>query len=271
MASRRVGLAAAAAHAVQPFAVNSFWRNSPHPCYLLGYMQSHAVTLTTLSLSVTIACSSPSQSQDAAIDASVDASVDAGPCGTGYFLTGDLVDWDSTTANFRGIFNALVLVDSDATRTDRTSPNGRFELCVAAAPRTRLSVDAPTPYIDGLIVADQTVIAATGSMSVRSFTATRAASFFTEQNVAGGFDNSKAQLLIQVVGTPRTITIDQASTSLQRNNDTWSPGAIGIEVLFVNLNPAAGMTTVSSTGTVLGAGSVPLAAGKLTFATIVLQ
>ncbi len=223
-------------------------------------------------------CPSDPATPDAVIDAPIDArrdAPDAGPCGVDTFLTGDFVDWDSTTVNFKGIFNASFTVDGAATRTDQTSPNGRFELCIAATPRTRLFVDAPgtgtTGYVDGLLIADQPVLAAAGSISTRSFTNARALSFYTEQNITGGYDVGKAHLLVQTIGTPRAITLDRAASPRALNGTTWTASAAGSEVLFGNLDPMQDQVVVGSSGVVLGAGAVPLVAGKITFVTLVLQ
>lgn len=213
---------------------------------------------------------------DAKVDASIDATVDAGRCGADYFLTGDLVDWDSTEANFRGVFPAVFSVEGEPARMDQTSPNGRFELCIVAAARTRLNVDAPgagdTGYVDAILIADKSVTDAIGFVSTRSFRNARAAEFFTQQGIAGGYDATKAQLLVQTVGTPRAVTIDRVASPVALDaNNVWAAGAAGSEVLFPNLDPATATVNVGSSGTVLGAGAVPLVAGKLTFVTLVLQ
>ncbi|MBP9084870.1 MAG: hypothetical protein KBG15_02085 [Kofleriaceae bacterium] len=245
---------------------------------------SRRVTMRDALLGVLLAtilagCPSDPAMPDAVIDGPVDARrdalVDAGPCGAETFLTGDFVDWDSTTVNFKGIFDASFTVDGAPTRTDKTSPNGRFELCIVTTARTRLSVDAPgvsaAGYVDALLIADQAVLDIAGSVSTRSFTNARAMSFYTEQNIAGGYDVSKAQLLVQTIGTPRAVTIDRVASPRGLNGETWSATAAGSEVLFANLDPTQDQVVVGSSGVVVGAGAVPLVAGKLTFVTLVLQ
>lgn len=237
------------------------------------------VLVATTSVVPLTGCPSNPATPDAAIDAPVDARrdalVDAGPCGVDRLLTGDFVDWDSTTVNFKGIFDGSFTVDGAPTRTDKTSPNGRFELCIVSSARTRLLVDAPgagaTGYVDALLIADQAVLDIAGSLSTRSFTNARAMSFYTEQNIAGGYDASRAQLLVQTIGAPRAVTIDRAASPRALNGETWSATAAGSEVLFANLDPIQDQVVVGSSGTVVGAGAVPLVAGKLTFVTLILQ
>ena len=248
---------------------------------------SHSVAMYGALLGVAVSmtqpgCPSDSAATDAPLDGPHDAQVDArldgpdaGPCGMEVFLTGDFVDWDSTTANFKGVFDASFTVDGAAMRTDKTSPNGRFELCIEAAPRTRLLVDAPgagaNGYVDALLIADKAVLDLVSSISTRSFTTTRAVSFYLEQNIAGGYDASKAQLLVQTIGTPRAVTIDRAASPRALNGETWSATAAGTDVLFANLDPIQDQVVVGSSGAVIGAGSVPLVAGKLTFVTLILR
>lgn len=232
------------------------------------------------SVSLVAGCPNSPAQVDAAIDAKgdapIDAAIDAGRCGAEYFLTGDMVDWDSTEANFHGVFPAVFSVDGEPTRMDQTSPNGRFELCIASAARTRLNVDAPgtgpTGYVDAILIADKAVTDQIGFVSTRSFRNARASEFYTQQAIAGGYDAGKAHLLVQTVGTPRAVTIDRSATPVAMDAaNVWAAGAVGTEVLFPNLDPIMATVNVGSSGTVLGAGPVPLVAGKLTFVTLVLQ
>jgi hypothetical protein len=232
--------------------------------------------VAVVSASIVASCSSGEKTFDArSTDAAVDAGIDAGRCAPGFFVTGEYIDWDSSDVTFRGIFDASFTVQSDPTKTDKTSPNGRFELCAPNASRAVLTVDGPgagtTAYVDGLMVIDKAVIDASAAISARSFTAARAVTFFQEQAVPTGFDANRSQLLVNVVGTPRAVTVDAAATALSLNGATWGAGATGSTVFFANL--PAGRTTVNvgSSGTVIGAGAVPLTAGKFTYVTLMLQ
>src|SRR5262249_18777186 len=55
----------------------------------------------------------------------------AGPCGAEASFTGEMIDWDSTTASFCGVLGAVWTVRGDATRKQTTPPNGRLTMCLA--------------------------------------------------------------------------------------------------------------------------------------------
>ena len=55
-------------------------------------------------------------------------------CAPEMLVTGEYVDWDSTEANFKGVMGAKFTLQSDATKTASTAPNGRFIMpCIPAA------------------------------------------------------------------------------------------------------------------------------------------
>lgn len=250
-----------------------------------GRAASGACTLVTLAVLVASSlagCSGPAarpdaadDAQDAARDASVDAKVDAGPCGADRFFTGDFVDWDSDEVNFKGIFDASFTVVGAPTRTDKTSPNGRFELCVANAAETRVTVDAPgtgeMAYLDGTLVITDAAMAAASStigISLRSMRRSRAQTFFAEQQIAGGFAADRGHLLVAIDGGAATVSLDRVAPAVARSGATWAAGTTGQWVFFANLDPAQNTVTVSAPGTV-GATTVPVVAGQLTMLALV--
>lgn len=190
-----------------------------------------------------------------------------GSCAKGeVFFTGELIDWDSTTAVFRGINDAALTVASDAARTDKTSPNGRFELCLASAATTPVTVDATSAstYLDGVAIADLEVLAAGIIPSFRSFTAMREMQF--TPRIALG----KAQVYVDVAGAQREVTLPASHEAVFAfDGTTWAPGATGRAVLFVNVDARTPSTTVTMPGTFLGGETVPLTANQLTFVTVV--
>jgi hypothetical protein len=191
-------------------------------------------------------------------------------------FTGEYVDWFSTdTGFFCGIFQATFTVHGDSTRTNQTNPNGRFTLELAPAQTTQIDITPPTAQsecsnpkstynVPGIMIADASVIASGQMISARSFTVA------AEPGV--GFDSTKAQVLVHVDGTPRAVSITGTHQPTEAFDGTsWAAGDSGPNVYFPNVDPTGGTTTISTTGTALGTGSVPIAAGTFTYVTIVEQ
>ncbi|MEZ4358841.1 MAG: hypothetical protein R3B48_01575 [Kofleriaceae bacterium] len=191
-----------------------------------------------------------------------------GPCPTGeVFYTGELVDWVSTPATFRGVFDASFTVDGDAARTDQTSPNGRFELCLANAASTRVLIDATadSTYQDGVAVVDLDVLKAGVTMSLRSFTTMQEAGF--TPRLAPG----KAHVFIDVAGAARAITLSAAyEAAFAFDGTQWVAGTSGRAVFFANVEPGAAAKATMS-GRFVGGASVPREADRLSFVTVVGQ
>ena len=191
-------------------------------------------------------------------------------------FTGEYVDWDSTdTGFFCGIFQATFTVHGDPSRTNLTNPNGRFMLDLAPAQTTQIDITPPTAQsecsqpkstynVPGILIADASVIASGQMYSARSFTVDKAPTV--------GYDSSKAQVLVHVDGTPRAVSITGNHQPAEAfDGTTWAAGDTGVNVYFPNVDPAPGTTTVSTTGSALGTGTVPIAAGTFTYVTIVEQ
>jgi hypothetical protein len=226
-------------------------------------------------------CPGPTASPDArGVDAPPDAPIDAGPdagrCAGELFLTGEYVDWDSTSTSFHGVANATFAIDNDANpaHQDLTSPNGRAELCMPATGRSRITITPATgqPYLIGHFVADAAVFASGRIFSLKGLTTTRASTFY-----AGfpplTFDAGKPQLLVQVSGAPVAITLTGATAGktlvFDKAQDLWTEGGsntgTGSMVLFTNLST----TTPTITGATIGDGALDAVAGELTMITVV--
>jgi hypothetical protein len=194
-----------------------------------------------------------------------------GPCAQGeIFFTGELLDWDSTSERPRGVNAATFTAVGEATRTDQTAPNGRFELCLANAATTQVTVDATaaSTYLDGVAVAERAVLATGTIPSLRSFTALREMQF--APRVALG----KAQVLVDVAGAQRAVTLPVAyEAAFAFDGATWAAGTTGRAVFFVNVDAsaAARTTKVTMPGSFVGGETVPLTANQLTFVTVVGQ
>ncbi len=232
------------------------------------------------------ACSDPPAKPDASIDAPkiIDArAIDAGVCGTDVPFTGELVDWDSTEAQFCGVLGATWTVrgSSDPKETHTSNaPNGRIVMCIPSQSSTTIDITVPAGNspcagtmtsgyaIRGIAMANATVqamIPATDLFSARAFTTARQTTFYTQ--IGAAFDPAKGGLFVHVAGTPKAVSIDVAHDATQAfDGTTWAAGASGADVYFPNV--PAGAATITATGAI-GGGPAPIEANAITYVTIV--
>lgn len=184
------------------------------------------------------------------------------PCAPEMQVTGEYIDWDSTT----GVVGAKFTLQGDATKSASTAPNGRFIMPCLARADALINVE-PTPasgYVPGVVVVNKAVIETGAMLTYRSFTMTRAADF--------GFDASKAGVFVNIQGTPRAVSVAGAGTSFAFNGDSWAQGTTGKHVYFPGVVPGVtGMATVAMSGTAVGTGSVLVTAGSITYVTVVAR
>jgi len=200
----------------------------------------------------------------------VDAPVD-GPCATGRFVSGELVDLDSTNAALEGIHNAT-FSQRGAVVTDMTSPNGRFELCAASTTTLVFDVDAPASHTDGIAYFEVEALDDDRTISLRTWAGARAQPFYTSLGLT--YDPAKAHLLIFQTFDITGFTISGASHgAVQSGNGgettgayTWTTSGAGRYVLFPNVDPAAG--SIQLIGDTSGQHTIPVEAGKISFAAI---
>lgn len=216
-------------------------------------------------IAVVGACGSGNNSHDAAV-------LGDGRCGAELDFTGEIVDWDATDAMFCGVFGATLTMHDDSSRTDKTNPNGRFELCIPRAARTRLDLVPPTStsgcsaggayVVPGIVVADQNVIGSGTLFSARMIGMTRAGSMF---------DPTKAVVFVHNEGVVHSVTSSAShGGALAWDGAQWKPGDSGVNVVFPNTDIGSGTTQIGvGTGTAIGTGSVPVEPGKFTYVTIV--
>jgi len=211
-----------------------------------------------------------------AVDAAVDAIDAGGRCGADFFLTGEYVDWDSTSVvGFDGIEFATWTVRGEPTRTVMTNPNGRVELCLAPGAVSTISIDqgSQNAYLPGIYVADPQVFQAPGLFffSTKNLKHTRATTFYAN-DLALTFDAQRAHLLVQKQGAPIALTSSRGGTAFAVDNGddlTWTAGSSGGLVLFANIDISGGATTtLGSTTAFVGPTTLPLEAGTLTITTI---
>lgn len=192
------------------------------------------------------------------------------PDGEVYF-SGELVDWDSPSASVRGVNAATFTVDGEAARTDQTSPNGRFELCIAKASPTKIAISptSASTYLGGTAIAELEVLAekrASGDFvipSFRSFTAIQEMRF--TPRVALG----KAQVYVDVIGEQRAVTLPATyEKAFAFDGTAWAEGTTGRAVFFTNVDTGAD-SRVTMSGTFVGGKTVPLTANQITFVSVV--
>jgi hypothetical protein len=209
-------------------------------------------------------------------DAPSDMATDSGPCGTGRFVTGELLDLDSSNASFKGANNVRLTVQS-STASDATSPNGRFELCVPSASGAVTfdmvaNANATPRYMDGFVYLDGDAIFSAILISLRTFDQARRTSFYEDLGLT--YDATKAHVIVWTSGITGAVALDRDHDEAQAGTDvdgdgafTWSSGAVGAYVLFPNVD------VTNATGTISGDSlpidhTIPLAADKLTIAGV---
>jgi hypothetical protein len=190
------------------------------------------------------------------------------PCPTGeLFYTGELIDWLSTPAKFKGIFDATLTVEDQPARTDKTSPNGRFELCLVNTAVTRVKVDAiaASMYFDGVAIAESEVINSGITISMRSLT--------PMQSMNNPLLPDKAHVIAEIAGTARSVSLTGAiAPTLVFDGSQWipgGPGVVGTAAFFANLEVSDTPSKLAMSGSSLGGKSVPLLANQITFVAIV--
>jgi hypothetical protein len=203
-------------------------------------------------------------------------SADAGPCGAMLHFTGEYVDWDNDTT-FCGLPGSVFDVPGVGPQT-LNAPNGRIDFCIPDQATTLINITPPSTIpgckvvadptlkyaLPGIAVVSKAVIAAGGGMwSGRTFISGRQT-----------YDPAKAQVFVHTVGLPTAISLDAAHAHgpIQAvANTTWVVGDTGHDVFIPDVDPAGGAATLSVAGGAVGAGSIPLVAGKMTTLTVVKQ
>jgi hypothetical protein len=220
-------------------------------------------TVTFALLCGAAACTGCGAGPRVAPDAPGDAPGDSGPCGADRFVTGELVDFASSTAQLMGVFGARFTVEGMPARTTTTAPNGRFELCAPAAAAMTFDVDAPADYLDGQAYVEAEALGGR-PLSFRAYTPATAP--YT-------FDAARGHVLVFLAGDRSDLTLDRPHGPPLAGNDddgdgafTWEAGNAGRYVLFPNVD--ASSPTLTLGGDLSGPHTIPVAAGKLTLVGI---
>jgi hypothetical protein len=210
-------------------------------------------------------CGGGSGSVDAAPD------IDNGTCGAMLRFTGEYVDWDNDTA-FCGLPGSVFTIPGVGDKTI-AAPNGRIDFCIPDQPTTQMDIRPPatvpecktdktnTYQLPGIAVANKAVILAGGTWSGRTFVQGRES-----------YDPAKAQVYVHVDGPAHAVSLDAAHSPGQIQavaTNMWAPGDTGHEVFIPDVDPSGGSAMLSVAGGAIGAGSIPLVAGKMTTLTVV--
>jgi hypothetical protein len=212
------------------------------------------------------ACAGCGDDHPAVPDATAtDAATDAGPCGADRFVTGELVDLDSTTSQFMGVFNARLTLEGMPSKTATTAPNGRFELCAPATSPMMFDVDAPDAYLDGKLYLEAEALGGR-PLSLRAYTQARGSMLYA-------FDPNLGHVLVFLSFDGAELTLSRQHAAPLSGNDhdndgafTWAPGNSGRYVLFPNVDVSS--PTITLSGDYAGPHTIPVMAGKLTLAAI---
>jgi hypothetical protein len=206
-----------------------------------------------------------------AVDATPTVDIDNGSCGDQLRFTGELVDADSTMANFCGV-NAAAL--EGAGSMDDTAPNGRFDLCIPKGGATNLTV-TPSATASGCTSMPGTytmpaiAVGSTATIQSGAFFSGRMITMQRLATLAPGADMAKAFVMVHVDGNPRAVALIAGHGAAQAfNGTTWAAGESGSAVFFPNVDVGTGTTMLTAVGGAVGTGPIPLQAGKLTLVTV---
>ena len=207
-----------------------------------------------------------------------DAAIDAPAATTAY--TGEFVDWDDSDTNFCGVFGARLTVHTDASRTDSTNPNGRFNLVIGAGASTQIDVVPPTAMsqcasgiglyqMPGIMIIGDAVLATGRPSSYRMIGMDRVGPFFTSVG-ASAYDPSKAIIFVHVEGAPAPVAATGTHDApFAWSGMGWKTSNLGLDVVFPNATPGSVMVGFQDLANGIGATSVPAVAGTITYVTLV--
>jgi hypothetical protein len=223
--------------------------------------------IAALTLACCAAACAACSDHSASPDASTDAPSDANPCGADRFVTGELVDFNSTTSQFVGVLNARFTVEGMPVRTSTTAPNGRFELCAPATSAMIFDVEAPGAYLDGKAYIEAAALGGFYPVSFRALTQASASTLYA-------FDANRGHVLVFHTADGIGLSLSRAHDPALAGNDhdrdgafTWAPGQDGRYVLFPNVDVSSPTVTLLGDVTT-GPHEIPVAAGKLTLVAI---
>lgn len=236
------------------------------------------VVISVTSLVAGAACSDDTGGDvDAAVDAPTDVAIDVpdGPCGAGYQMTGEYIDWDSPTAmGFDGVEDSVFTMTTSPNTSATTAPNGRIIICLPRTP-IQLTVvhtpgSGPKLYVDALFLADPAVLSPTaGIFSARGLKIANANTSYNAISNGMTFDTAAAHVFVHKRGTATALTLGGATSYVSDgdNDTTWTAGDTGTFTLFPNVPVGiTGMATLG--GTFTGPTTIPLQAGKITIVPI---
>src|SRR5688572_24235112 len=145
-----------------------------------------------------------------------------------------------------------------------TAPNGRFIMCIPIADGL-VTVEPMTgsDYLPGTIVVKKDIVAFDYMLSYRGLKMARSAAF--------AFDAAKGHLFVNVQNGMRGVSSSPAAGATHVfDGATWATGTSGSNLFLANVTGTSASVSASG-GSVIGAGSVPLTAGAITYVTLVAK
>jgi hypothetical protein len=239
-------------------------------------------TPALIAISIATGCPSPAHHvTDAAIavDGPPDVALPADADLVDYSVTGEYLDWDSTTLVPCPIVGATWTVTYDNTRVATTDSTGSFTISLTSyyvemdvePPSVATTCTTPQSQYDlrAHAIVPPAVHYAGGHFVARSLTADRVSTFYAA--IGSAFDVTRGNLLVHIDGPQRAVSITSPHAAEQAfDGSQWSAGATGTDVYFPNIDLSGGAaTTVTVAGSAIGAGSVTLVAGKIFLMTVI--
>jgi hypothetical protein len=233
------------------------------------------VVISLTSLLTGAACSDDTGGDvDAAVDAPTDVAIDVadGPCGAGYQMTGEYIDWDSPDmGGFDGVESSTWTLTTPPGTSAMTAPNGRIIICLPRSTVELTVTQTATPYVAARFVADPAVLSVSGGIfSARGLKSADAAARYNTIMNGMTFDTAAAHVFVHKRGPATALTLTGATSSFvsDGDNDTsWTAGDTGTFTLFPNVPVGVtGMATLG--GTFTGPTTIPLQANTITIVPI---
>lgn len=208
---------------------------------------------------------------DEPIDAALDADL------VDHDVSGTYLDWDSTTAAPCPIVGAKLTVYYGGGRTATTDMNGDFTISLAPY-LPRFDIEEPTTasscadgvyQLPGMVFASGLIQWDGVHVVMRSLTTARLETFYAA--IGAPFAPTRGQLFVHIAGPPRAVSISSPHDALQAfDGATWSPSDTGSDVFVPNIDlSTSAWTTVTIAGDAVGAGSIELVPGTITYITVI--
>lgn len=201
----------------------------------------------------------------------------AAPCGSEWLVRNRVVDFDSLYNTPEPIAGATIELIGDPARTATTDTEGWFSLCVPAVMPVRMTLDAPGDYLDTELHYEAPFNEHPNApgRSIRTITASRAASFYTQRGLT--FDATAGHVLVMFALDNGSATLSASHDAVQSSwGSSWEAGDMGRFVLFPNVDVTEATAVVTESASIDQPGpgrtmhTVATVAGQLTFVAVLV-